>query len=73
MLTFIRPIDSHFADEIEKRMEFLVLGCQIIRENILQSCYLVDSGHVMEGDAINRFLDAACREKPVGGIGASEL
>ena len=57
MLTLIRSSKSKTADEIEKRLKDMVAAYEVVNKEISNIPYLIESGIVMQGDAITNFLN----------------
>ncbi len=63
MLTLVRPTKSQIADDIEKRLRSMYAAYQVINKEISSIPYLIESGIVMQGKAISKFLDRYQKEK----------
>ncbi len=57
MLTLIRPEKSQLADEIEKRLKEVYAAYKVVNKTVSDITYLVESGVVMQGEAILKYLD----------------
>lgn len=73
MITLIRPETSKLADEIEKRLKEVRAVYSTIHKQVSDITYLVESGQVLQGEAILRFIDEQlARTRRVYGQGSDD-